>query len=443
MSAEETQSQRPEPRVAGVAAAPLNEIERALERDNELSAPETITLDEVARTRLASRRERDRQSIASQPEHRERPSLRKREERAESVPPGTLGRKAREDRAEFVVPETVRKRFIQAENRYYFRHDDNKLAFEDHGHKIATAHDDPAVALSMIQMAEAKGWQSINLRGTEEFKREAWLQASLKGMDVRGYKPRDVDVQKLAELQKELGTGSIARNFVEQTPERAPRDTRRAARSAEASAVEPPDRAAVVDEPQRTLTPQQRIVLETVKAVWRHQGASEREVELAASATVERFQNQRVYVGKLLEQGEAPYEQDPKNEKSFYIKLETPKGEKLVWGVDLKRALEEGQIQVGHDVVIANQGRKQVPITVKDRDASGAVISTNTLVTHRNSWRIETLESLRVEALEKIRAKAAQADRAPLVAVYDRDAPRSESRPEIRIERARDQERTR
>jgi putative DNA primase/helicase len=180
-----------------------------------------------------------------------------------------------------------------------------------------------------------------------------------------------------------------------------------------------------------------------VKAVWRHQGASEREVELAASATVERFQNQRVYVGKLLEQGEAPYEQDPKNEKSFYIKLETPKGEKLVWGVDLKRALEEGQIQVGHDVVIANQGRKQVPITVKDRDASGAVISTNTLVTHRNSWRIETLESLRVEALEKIRAKAAQADRAPLVAVYDRDAPRSESRPEIRIERARDQERTR
>jgi hypothetical protein len=442
MSAEETQVQRPNSKVAGVAAAPVNEIERALERENGLPPPETITLDEVMRTRLALRRERDRLSVASHPESKERPAVRESDEPADSGPPGAVGRKAREDWAEFVTPETVRKRFIQAENRYYFRHDDNKLAFEDHGHKIATAHDDPVVALSMIQMAEAKGWQSINLRGTEEFKREAWLQASLKGMEVRGYKPRDIDVHKLAELQKGLGIGTV-RNSVEQTPERAPRDTARAARAAEAPAAEPPDRAAIIDEPQRSLTPQQRIVLETVKAVWRHQGASEREVELAATATVERFQNQRVYVGKVLEQGEAPYEQDPKNEKSFYVKLETAKGDKLVWGVDLKRALEEGNIPIGHDVVIANQGRKQVPVTVKDRDASGAIISTNTLVTHRNSWRIETLESLRVEALEKIRAKAAQADRAPLVAVYDRGAQRSESRPETRIERARDQERTR
>lgn len=166
-------------------------------------------------------------------------------------------------------------------------------------------------------------------------------------------------------------------------------------------------------------------------------------MELAAAATVERFQNQRVYVGKVIERGEAPYELDAKNEKSFYVKLETPKGEKVVWGVDLKRALEEGGIQIGNEVVIANQGRKQVPITVKDRNASGAVLKTSTMVTHRNTWRIETLESLREEALDQIRAKAAQAERVPLVSVYDRDAARSESRPEIRIEHARDQERSR
>jgi conjugative element/phage-associated large polyvalent protein len=439
MSPEEAEIERPALKSATVAAAAVNEVERAVEREVQRTAPETITLDEVTRTRLASRRERDRASVSPKSEEAARLAG---DEPVEVGQRNAPRRNVQEERAEFVAPDAVRKRFIQADNRYYFRHEDNKLAFEDHGHKMATAHDDPVVALSMVQMAEAKGWQSINLRGTQEFKREAWLQASLKGMDVRGYKPREVDVQKLAELQKELGTTPLTRNTVERIPERTPRDAAVFGRAAEVSSADPPDRAAVVDEPQRSLTPQQRVVLETVKAVWRHQGSSEREVELAASATVERFQNQRVYVGKVVERGEAPYELDPKNEKSFYVKLETPKGEKVVWGVDLRRALEEGGIEIGHEVVIANQGRKQVPVTVKDRDEAGTVLKTSTMVAHRNTWRIETLESLREEALESIRVKAAQADRAPLVPVHDRDAPRSHTRPEIHIERARDRERS-
>jgi putative DNA primase/helicase len=293
----------------------------------------------------------------------------------------------------------------------------------------------------MIQLAEAKGWQTVQLRGTEEFRREAWLQASLKGMEAKGYKPREVDIQKLAELQKELGVAPRpVRNVVE--PRGARTDSTKGG-SARPSATEPLDRAAVVDEPQRSLTPQQRVVLDTVKAVWRKQGSSEEEVEIAAAATVERFQNQRVYVGKVTERGEAPFENDPKNQMSFYLKLNTSKGDKVIWGVDLPRALDESGIQTGDEVVVANQGRTPSKVPVKERDSSGNVVGTSTITTNRNTWRVEKLESLREDALEKVKAKAAQADRAPLIPVYDRNAERAATRPDIKIEKARDQERSR
>jgi putative DNA primase/helicase len=298
----------------------------------------------------------------------------------------------------------------------------------------------------MVQLAEAKGWQSVRLRGSEEFRREAWLQASLKGIEAKGYAPRDVDIQKLAEMQRELGTTvPAARNIVERHAERSTGTSagNTGVNRTPVAPAEGVDRTSVVDEPQRSLTPAQRSVLETVQAAWRKNGASEREIETAAAATVERFQNQRIYVGKVIDRGEAPFEQDPRNERSFYLKLETPKGEKVVWGVDLKRALRESGIKEGDDVVVANQGRQPVQVTVRDRDASGKVIGTSALTTNRNTWRVETLDSLREEAIEQIKVKAAQADRAPLIPVHDRTAARAEPRPDVTIEKKRSQERSR
>jgi putative DNA primase/helicase len=380
------------------------------------------------------------------PDDKDKPAFLDNDEFAEAKrrSASTTGTKGADEKVEFITPDQIRKRFIQADNRYYFRHDDNKLAFEDRGNKIATDHNDPMVALSMVQMAEAKGWQSIRLRGSDEFKREAWLQASLKGIEAKGYEPRDVDAKKLAEMQKELGTTPVTlRNIVERQAEPEGAASPIGARREKASVGEGVDRTSVVDEPQRSLTPSQRLVLDTVKAAWRQNGASDKEVATAAAATVERFQNQRVYVGKVVERGEAPFENDPKNEKSFYLKLDTPKGEKTVWGVDLKRALRESAIRDGDDVVVANQGRKPVQVTVRDRDESGKVVGMSAITTNRNTWRVETLDSLREEALEQIKVKAAQADRAPLIPVHDRNAERADPRPDVTIEKKRDQERSR
>jgi hypothetical protein len=277
------------------------------------------------------------------------------------------------------------------------------------------------------------------LKGSNEFKREAWLQASLKGMDVRGYRPRDVDIEKLAELQKELGPN----------PKPSPNVVERAAAAGAASSArrgpeDLPEQTAVVDEERRTLSEPQRVVIETIQAVLRQRGDSERAVIAAAAIAAEKFQNNRVYVGTVLDHGSAPYENDSKNEKSYFVTLQTPKGEKKVWGVDLKRALDEGEIKIGDEVAIANQGRQQVTVKVKDRDPiTHEVRGARSIVTNRNVWDVRNIESLREEARAKLEAAAQRADKAPLIKVYDRSAQSEFVRPEVQVERTRDRERTR
>jgi putative DNA primase/helicase len=188
------------------------------------------------------------------------------------------------------------------------------------------------------------------------------------------------------------------------------------------------------------LTPQQRIVLDTVQSVWRNRGATEREVEIASAETIARFQNRRVYLGRVLEHGEAPFENDPKNERSYFVKLARPEGEKVVWGVDLPRALEEGGIKTGDEVVIANQGRKQVQVPVKTTGADGKASGTTLITATRNTWRIDTIESFHEEARAQLHRAAARADRAPVVPIHDRHAARSTPRPEFQGGRNRDRD---
>lgn len=338
--------------------------------------------------------------------------------------------------AEFLTPESIRKRFIQAENKYYFREEENKLAFEDKGKRLATAHDHPEVARSMVELAEAKGWDAVKVRGTEEFKRVVWLQASLRGMEVDGFKPKPVDLARLEELKAEAGRSAErpARNVVEQTTVR-----QRSAQPDQAL-----DREAVVDEHQRTLSGPQRQAVEALKAILRDRGDSEQAVNMAADAAASRFQNNRVHVGKILAHGQAPYENNPNNASSYFVKLQTPKGEKEVWGVDLRRAIEDGKAKVGDDVALAYQGRQKVTVQVKDRDAQGRVVGHSSVLVDRNTWDVNRLDAVRDDVRKQLAEAAARTDsRQPLVKVYDRNAPREDLRPEPSREHARRNERTR
>ena len=61
--------------------------------------------------------------------------------------------------------------------------------------------------MDLITIAEHRGWHNIKLKGSQNFKREAWYQAKLKGLEVTGYQPQSRDhqhlEQQLAKSQKQ------------------------------------------------------------------------------------------------------------------------------------------------------------------------------------------------------------------------------------------------
>lgn len=158
------------------------------------------------------------------------------------------------------MAEPVHKRFLQTKQKYYFRDDAKKVAFEDNGRRLKTKHNDPAVARSMIEVAEAKGWKSIKVKGSEEYKREVWLQASMKGIDVAGYKPRDTDIARLELLRKETERkGGVA-----------------------------PDRTG--QGAAGGLSERKQLVLREVKTIMRAQGASAKAIDKATGKAAEHLQ---------------------------------------------------------------------------------------------------------------------------------------------------------
>lgn len=102
------------------------------------------------------------------------------------------------------VPDSVRKRFLQVESDYYFP--DRSPAFTDRGAKLATRGEHPEVVRALVEIAKERGWDSVTVKGSETFRRAAWMEAARSGLQVAGYKPTDLD---LAELKQREPRNSI------------------------------------------------------------------------------------------------------------------------------------------------------------------------------------------------------------------------------------------
>lgn len=85
--------------------------------------------------------------------------------------------------------------------------------------------------------------------------------------------------------------------------------------------------------------------------------------------------------GRLVDHGAAPYENDPRNRRSYFATLETETGERrTVWGVDLERALTAAGARVGDRLALERTGSQVV--TVDGREAE------------RNSWKVAGVDEL-------------------------------------------------
>ncbi|THD57456.1 LPD7 domain-containing protein [Phenylobacterium sp.] len=70
-------------------------------------------------------------------------------------------------------------------------------AFRDRGDRLVTARTDPHVIRHLTAIARHRGWTKVTVTGEPAFRREAWLVARVEGLEVRGYRATERDIQDL------------------------------------------------------------------------------------------------------------------------------------------------------------------------------------------------------------------------------------------------------
>ena len=242
------------------------------------------------------------------------------------------------------VPEHIRQRFVQVGRHYHFP--DGTRAFTDRGGRLTTPSENTEVIRSLVTIAQARGWNEITVRGTERFRKEAWTAARLAGLEVRGYRPTEFEQERVA---------------------------RTLARGREGTA---PDRAE--SPPKSRGSPE---ISESAHG----QGAR------SETQSGRPGRRDGLLTGKLVDHGRATYRHDPREPMSYFVKIETARGDRTIWGVDLDRALRESltRPEAGDDVGLRAVRQDAVTVRAPERDAEGTVVAQRELATHRNRWIVE------------------------------------------------------
>jgi hypothetical protein len=96
-------------------------------------------------------------------------------------------------------------------------------------------------------------------------------------------------------------------------------------------------------------------------------------------------------IGRLASHGEANYQFRAGEDPSYYLKLLTSQGEKVLWGKDLARAVREGETQpkVGDLVGARRVAREAVTLVSRQRDSEGRVVRQAEQLAHRTQWLVE------------------------------------------------------
>jgi hypothetical protein len=263
-----------------------------------------------------------------------------RAQKADKSARGRAGDAVAKAERQSAIPESVRERFIQIGNSFFFP--DGAEAFKDFGNRVTTRSENAIVIQSMVAIAQVRSTGPVSVTGTDYFRKEAWFAARLAGLDVVGYTPSALEQERLVR--------AIAR--------------RRSAESSPASAGQ----AAPANRPQTT----------------------------AERPTAKSAEPGELIVGRLVDHGPAPYQHQPAQPMSYYVRIETEHGDREIWGVDLERAVRQALSTpgVGDEVGLRAVGRNPVTVIAPRLDRSGREVGRDELGVHRNQWILETKEFL-------------------------------------------------
>jgi len=309
-------------------------------------------------------------------------------------------RTEQEKKRQLELIDLVHNQFRVEGAKFHFKDQGQKLAFKDKGERMVSASNDDRVAKAMVTLADAKAWKTIKVSGHPDFRREVWKEASLRGIEVRGYKPTEQDLKMLTDKEERS-----MQNIVEK---------------------------AEISWKSKALAPVSE------KGVSPFQDNAKRTHALASK--------ERTHEGKLLEHGSAKFNHDPNAKENYFVKLATSKGEKTIWGVDLKRMMSESNLKDGDDIKIKFQGRIPVTVETLKWDETGKIIGKEEITAHRNTWEAQKSDRGKVveaiawalidskvkDPMQREALKAAVGDRivlrekinkVPIVPVYDKSAP--------------------
>ncbi len=126
------------------------------------------------------------------------------------------------DKVGYEVPQSVSSDFVHTpsdsafkSSKYYEKSNPVAVAFEDRGKLLSSSREDNKTIGAMVAVAKSKNWNEIQVKGTEEFKRKAWLEAASQGIKVKGFKPTERDMAALQAKQEEM-----SRNQIQHVPQR-------------------------------------------------------------------------------------------------------------------------------------------------------------------------------------------------------------------------------
>ena len=284
-------------------------------------------------------------------------------------PGGTQYRRVDRDRLLTPVPNHIARRFAQGEkNQYYFDQQRQKLAFVDKGLRLETKDASPVVAESLVGIAMARGWETMRVKGSKDFKREVWLAAELAGAEVIGYDPTEADKELLERKLEERGMPK------REAAQRAHVDVNTIEPVAEADKTAENGRGAAG---KRGPNPD-----------------ASQEAENGAADAIGNIVG--ALAGKVLAHGSAHYQHDKNNDMNYFVRLELANGkEREVWGKDLSRAMREGNADVGDTVTLNRIGQKPVIVTEAVRDDDGKVVGGRSKDAVLNGWSVEKAKDFR------------------------------------------------
>ncbi|WP_232691696.1 LPD7 domain-containing protein [Neisseria meningitidis] len=107
-------------------------------------------------------------------------------------------------------PQHLQSRYIVAKNGQYLSADNHTtVLFEDKGNALKTAKSDQQTIQDMLEVAKAKGWDSIKISGSTEFKSMMYVAAESQGIKTTGYKPTPADLAMVEKLREERSLNGI------------------------------------------------------------------------------------------------------------------------------------------------------------------------------------------------------------------------------------------